>query len=150
MQRERFRKPMIILGTSCLALIVAACSVGYGTRIGYQKKTIQHKGCTTQEIFEATLSALEEVGIVRSSDMQQGVIAGDIPPYSVNAVVASGSEWLKLEGRELEKGTWKRDATKGEWFLSIDCDLYYRRGAETIQDALRQWSRAINKRIPAR
>ena len=128
----------------------AACSVGYGIKVGYQKKMIRHTGYTAAEIFGASREALQTVGIVRSENKETGIITGEIPPYHVTATITEDSPWLKLEGRENERGLWKRDKTKDEWFLSIDGTLYYRVGAETIKDALRKWSHEINRRIPAR
>jgi len=139
----------------CILILVillcsVACSVGYGIKVGYQKKMVRHTGYSAEEIFDASRDALQTVGIVRSEDKKTGVITGTIPPYQVTATITDGSPWLKLEGRENERGLWKRDKTKGEWFLSIDGTLYYRIGAETIKDALKTWSHEINMRIPGR
>ena len=149
--RKFFLSQIIFIGLCVLLVFVLlSCVGGYGTKIGYQKKSIKHSGYSYVEIFNASLDALKEVGIVRSSDKKSGVIEGEIPPYTVKATCKVDSAWLKLEGMEEEHGAWKRDKSKGEWFISIDGRAYYRRGASTIKDALYMWSHNINKRIPAK
>jgi hypothetical protein len=130
------------------AAILSGCQAGYGMKVGYQRKMIRHTGYTADQIYNAARASLDKLGRVTSADEQTGIIKGEIPPYAVQATVSQGSPWLKLEGREEEHGAWKRDESKGEWFLSIDGRLYYSVGAATMKDALKKWSHDINLRIP--
>ena len=139
---------LIVLSLAAGAMI--SCAGGYGTKIGFQQKTILHSGYGREEIFKATEEGLQEVGWVRQADSQAGTISGDIPPYTVKALIKPGTSWLVLEGREEEHGAWKRDQAKKEWFISLDGKIHYRVGAATLQDAVSLWSKAINRRIPAK
>jgi hypothetical protein len=142
--------PVILIALLLAAASSASCAGGYGTKIGFQQKTILHTGYGKEEIFKAAEEALQEVGWVRHTDYQAGTILGDIPPYTVKAFIKPGTSWLVLEGREEDHGAWRRDQTKGEWFISLDGRLHYRAGAATLQDAVTLWSRAVNRRIPAK
>ena len=148
MNYDLWIKILIVVGLATGAL--ASCAGGYGTKVGFQQKTILHSGYGKGDIFKAAEEALQEVGLVRHSDFQAGTILGDIPPYTVKAFIKPGTSWLVLEGREEEHGAWKRDQAKGEWFLSLDGKLHYRVGAANLQDAVTLWSKAINRRIPAK
>ena len=130
-------------------LTVLGCSVGYGTKIGSSTKSINHSGYSYDQIFDAAQAALDDLGMVTSEDRTTGIIEGEIPPYRVKAVCSPGSSWLKLKGIEEEQGVWKRGTGEGEWFLSmVDGTFRYRQGAETLQEAVKAWSKAINRRIP--
>jgi len=143
--------PIPILLAVLTGMALSACQeAGYGLKAGYQRKMVLHSGYGFDDIFYATEKALKEVGVVTRVDRGAGVIEGELPPYRVKAIIERQSPWEKLEAFENEYGAWQRDETKEEWFISIDGNLYYRVGATDLQDALRKWSRAISKRIPAK
>jgi len=143
--RSRIRLAVLLI----FVLIVTACSVGYGTKIGSSTKSINHSGYSYDQIFDAARAALDDLGMVTSEDRTTGIIEGEIPPYRVKAVCSPDSSWLKLEGIEEDEGAWKRGAGEGKWFLSlIDGTFRYRQGAETLKEAVKAWSKAINRRIP--
>ena len=145
------RMIMRLSSTGIVAVLLGlliACQTGYGLKVGYQRKSIKHTGYTSDQIFDAAQATLAKLGRVTYNNRKEGVIKGEIPPYTVEATVTRGSSWLKLVGREEEHGVWKRDKAKGEWFLSIDGKFYYSVGAATLKDALKEWSHAINLRIP--
>ncbi len=130
-------------------LILTGCAVGSGYKFGSTTKSIRHSGYSYDEIFNATRAALDELGMVASADKATGVIEGQIPPYRVKAVCTPDSSWLRLKGIEEEKGAWKRGTGQGSWFISmIDGTFRYRQGAETLQEAVKAWSKAINRKIP--
>ncbi len=133
-----------------LLLVTIGCAGGYGIKVGYQKKLVYHKGYTSQQIYTATLLTLKKIGIVTREDPTTGTVEGEIPPFRVKGSVKPGSSWLKLEAWEQERGRWHRSAARGEWWIDMDGKLIYRQGAVTLQTALREWSRAINRLIPAR
>ncbi|MFH1037303.1 MAG: hypothetical protein V1789_01350 [PVC group bacterium] len=140
---------MIIAVLAALVMVAGGCSVGYGTKVGSAVKSISHSGYSYDQIFDAAEAALDELGVVTAADRTTGIIEGQIPPYRVKAILEEGSSWLKLEGVEEEEGAWKRGTGKGEWFLSmLDGTFRYRQGAETLQEAVDDWSKAINRRIP--
>ncbi len=148
-RRSMILTRVIMAVRAALVMAVAGCSVGYGTKIGSTVKSINHSGYTYDQIFDGAEAALDELGVVTAANRVTGVIEGEIPPYRVKAILEKGSSWLKLEGIEEEQGAWKRGTGKGEWSLSmLDGTFRYRQGAATLQEAVDDWSHAINRRIP--
>lgn len=135
-------------GLILAALLAGGCAGGYGTKIGSYTRRINQSGYTYEQIFSASRQALDELGAVTNADMKTGVIEGQIPPFRMRATCERDSTWLKLEGIEEEHGAWQRGTGKGEWFLSVDGTLRYRQGAETLEEAVKAWSKAINRKIP--
>jgi len=135
--------------TLFLALALAGCggAVGYGIKVGMVDDNTCHSGFSYDEILDAARDALAELGAVTLDDREQGLVQGEIPPFRVEARLKRGSCWLKLVGVEEERGKWTRKAGKGEWTLDLDGKLVYRRGAETLEGAVEEWSEAVNRRL---
>jgi hypothetical protein len=55
---------------------------------------------------------------------------------------------LKLIGIEEEKGKWARKIGEGRWHMTMDGKMIYRRGAQTLDEAVEDWSDAVSQLLP--
>jgi hypothetical protein len=144
------RRPALTLGSLLAALWLAGCAGGYRIDLKRSVHRARYEGYSYHQLYEAAHDALFDLGVVERADRDKGLIAGQIPPYRVKAVLDQEQPVLLLEAVELDRGQWKRDHLKRHWVLDQDGMLHIRQGVKTLPDAVAAWGREVERLLHGR
>jgi hypothetical protein len=132
-----------------LPLLLGACAAG-GNWLTLRKTadSVQARGYSYDQIYEATRDSLDELGVITRASRDKGMITGQIPPFKVRARLERPSPGVRLVGVSVDKSCWRRDSLRRVWVLSCYGTKVTRKGAVTLDSAIAMWNQAVRKRIP--
>ncbi len=136
-----------LLVFSLTLLGAGGCVTGGGLTLRNTSDTLEHQGASYSEMFSATRDALDELGITLRSSRDQRLIVGQIPPFKVKAVFEPESSEVHLEAVELDRNCWDRDSLAREWVRACEGNKVRRKGVNTMDIAITQWTEAVRARI---
>lgn len=137
----------LVTSLSLLLLMPLLGGCSGSMNLGVTSPTISRPEVQPLNLFRTARDALGEIGVVQASSLERGLIEGDIPPFTVKAMMIKGEAAVKLRGMGLSEAAWERDTENRQWFLEQGGKEYTRKGVGSLGAAVEAWQAAIEAKL---